>query len=123
MSSCRTPFRSVMTGYALKPYTRAESSLSCDLIKRRIADSLSDPSRNSKLQGSEWFTGQPETAHLQKWDPSGEGSHGVAQMLRWSYLAAAFNPACSASAAALSVASQVNSGSVRPKWPYAAVFW
>ena len=51
------------------------------------------------------------------WDPSGEGSHGVARVLRWDYLATAFNPACSARAAALSVASQVNSGSVRPKWP------
>ena len=33
------------------------------------------------------------------------------------YLAAATRPACSAKAAALSVASQVNSFSVRPKWP------
>ena len=31
--------------------------------------------------------------------------------------AAEATPACSASLAALSVASQVNSGSVRPKWP------
>ncbi len=30
-------------------------------------------------------------------------------------------PACPARADALSVASQVNSASVRPKWPYAAV--
>jgi hypothetical protein len=51
------------------------------------------------------------------WNPPGEGSHGVARVLWWGYLAAAFNPACSASAAALSVASQVNSGSLRPKWP------
>ena len=31
-------------------------------------------------------------------------------------------PAAAFSASALSVASQVNSGSSRPKWPYAAVF-
>ncbi len=31
-------------------------------------------------------------------------------------------PAAALSAAALSVRSQVNSGSVRPKWPNAAVF-
>src|SRR5581483_4217724 len=32
-------------------------------------------------------------------------------------------PASDRSAAALSVRSHVNSGSVRPKWPKAAVFW
>ena len=35
----------------------------------------------------------------------------------WSYLAASAIPACSARLAALSVASQVNSGSLRPKCP------
>ncbi len=33
-----------------------------------------------------------------------------------------YSPAAARSAAALSVFSQVNSGSSRPKWPYAAVF-
>jgi len=36
---------------------------------------------------------------------------------RLSYLASAAIPACSARVAALSVASQVKSGSLRPKWP------
>jgi hypothetical protein len=52
-----------------------------------------------------------------KWDPPGEGSHAVVRVLRRGYLAAAAIPACSARMAALSVASQVNSGSLRPKWP------
>ena len=47
-----------------------------------------------------------------EWDPSGDGSHLVRFKLRLpAYLAAAFRPACSAKVAALSVASQVNSGS------------
>jgi hypothetical protein len=33
-----------------------------------------------------------------------------------------YSPAAARSACALSVRSQVNSGSSRPKWPYAAVF-
>ena len=47
----------------------------------------------------------------------------VQPMQSRSYFAATFAPACSIRVAALSVASQVNSGSVRPKCPYAAVFW
>ncbi len=66
---------------------------------------------------------QSETALLQQKGPFWRRVPFVAAMLLLGYLAAAFNPACSARAAALSVASQVNSGSVRPKWPYAAVFW
>ena len=34
-----------------------------------------------------------------------------------------YRPAALRSLAAMSVFSQVNSGSLRPKWPYAAVFW
>lgn len=37
-------------------------------------------------------------------------------------VAVPYSPAAARSAAALSVLSQVNSGSSRPKWPYAAVF-
>ena len=37
-------------------------------------------------------------------------------------LASPFRPAASRRIATLSVASHVNSGSSRPKWPYAAVF-
>ena len=39
------------------------------------------------------------------------------------YAVAAATPAASRKASALSVRSQVKSGSSRPKWPYAAVFW
>ncbi len=38
------------------------------------------------------------------------------------YGASPFSPAALRSALALSVRSQVNSRSLRPKWPYAAVF-
>ena len=60
-----------------------------------------------------------------EWDPpltgpmifSFAGAHVLTSDLTSRYFAAAATPACSASSAALSVASQVNSGSVRPKWP------
>jgi hypothetical protein len=56
----------------------------------------------------------PEEAVGQKnGAPHCEGPRGLCCFAR--YLAAVNTPACSARAAALSVASQVNSGSVRPK--------
>jgi hypothetical protein len=58
-----------------------------------------------------------------EWDPIRVPFSRLIQLCVCYAFAVAFMPACSASAAALSVASQVNSGSVRPKCPYAAVFW
>ena len=110
------------------PDSRARDSMQVELNRipsshlvgyRRIAHWAAG-ARGARLGAS---SGQAGNCTPAKWDPPGEGSHGFARVLLWGYLAATANPACSARAAALSVASQVNSGSVRPKWPYAAVFW
>ena len=54
-------------------------------------------------------------AHLARADDS-DGVHAQAA-------APAVRPAASRSRSALPVCSHVKSGSSRPKWPYAAVFW
>ena len=60
----------------------------------------------------------------EKGAPFGRALHPSAARRRLAasaYAAAALSPAASRSAAALSVTSQVNSGSSRPKWPWVAV--
>src|SRR5690606_22582261 len=52
----------------------------------------------------------------------GTGLRTIAKARHIQALAAFLMPASAAKSSALSVRSHVNSGSLRPKWPYAAVF-
>ena len=87
-----------------------------NLNERIIADALMENMR-STIQAPRRFTAQPETARLRNGTLLAKSPMVLRVCCGGAYLAASFNPACSARAAALSVASQVNSGSVRPKWP------
>ena len=106
MTADDAPWRASSPGFMVGPGALAGTALSFALLLIRRAPSPAD---------SEYMTSDGRDARA-----TNLCHKTTVYFAAWATVLL-FPLACSLSAADLSVASQVKSGSLRPKWPYAAV--